>query len=195
MKRFLSFLVIATLVMVLTIPTLAQPGAKMARMQHRTDHQFGLGRMLHDPNFRTKLGITDEQYSKLRTAFLDSSKAAIQNHADLKIKRLELADLMSTEKVDRAQVNQKINEISALQTAIMKNQVETRLTVKETLTPDQLNKLQQWRQAQMRRFMQERTQPRMGRMWCPEGPAGRAPAAPPAPPQPPASPKPGDQGQ
>jgi Spy/CpxP family protein refolding chaperone len=158
------------------------------RAGHRFNRKSGLARVLRDPDLRTKLGITNEQYAKLQTAFLNSSKNAIRGKADLKIKRLELAQLMNEDKVDRAQVEQKVNEISALHASLLKNQIEARLAIRETLTADQLSKLREWRHTQGRGWMQERMQRRMGMMRRP----GMSPQRPPVPP-PSAPHNPGDQ--
>lgn len=188
MKRLIIILMGAILVAGMEMVLLAQPGPARLRDQRMVNQHSNLVRVLRDPNLRAKLGITDEQYAKLRTAFLNSSKAAIKDKADLKIKRLELANLMDAEKVDHALVDQKVNEISALRGALLKNQIQARLTVKETLTADQLNKLHEWRQAQMKRFREERMQRGMGMMPRP-GRQGVGPQRP-GEPQPPAAPKP-----
>jgi|GEM_PF-6545530 len=191
MRRFAGMVIAAMVLFGTGISTLAQPGPSREGPRWMGNRDFGLVRMLHDPSMRAKFGISDDQYTKLRSAFLDSSKAAIRGQADLKIKRLELANLMDADKVDRAQVDQKINEISALQGALMKNHIGTRLVVKETLTPDQLNKISEWRQSQARRFMEDRMQGRMGMMQRQQRP-GMRPQQPPPPEQPPAPSKPGD---
>ncbi|MDD5543144.1 MAG: periplasmic heavy metal sensor [Acidobacteriia bacterium] len=197
MKRIFTTAALMILILALAAPLMAQPGPAGNRPRHRANREFNLGRALNDQNLRTRLNITDEQVAKLKAAFLEAAKAGIKEHADLKIKRLELASLMSGDKVDHAQVNQKITEISALQASLLKNRIATQLAVKETLTADQLSKLKMWRQAQAHRFMQERMQQRMGmmpRMGQP-GQGPRGPRGPQASPAPAAPPKPGDDGQ
>lgn len=183
MKRYVAILISAVLMLMFAVNLAAQPRPGADRIKKMAERHLGLGPLIHNPEFRTKLGISDEQYNKLQTGFMNSAKTAIKNRADLQIKRLELANLMNADKPDRAQINQKINEISALQTAQMKNHVDTRLLVKETLTSDQLNKYQQWRQEQTRRFLEQR-QPRGGMM------RGGRPGMEPRGPTPPPPPKP-----
>jgi Spy/CpxP family protein refolding chaperone len=189
MRRLITILVGAILIMGTGMMLMAQPGPAPLRGQRMANERFGLIRALHDQNLRAQLGVTDEQYAKLQTAFLNSSKTAIKSRADLKIKRLELASLMDADKVDHAQVDQKVSEISALQGALLKNQIQARLIVKETLTADQLNKLHEWRQTQLKRFGEERMQRRMGGMMQRPGRPGAGPQGPEAP-RPPAPPKP-----
>ncbi|MBZ5552499.1 MAG: periplasmic heavy metal sensor [Acidobacteriia bacterium] len=188
MRRRIVIVLGAMLMLPMGLTLWAQPGPAPLRAKRIVNQHSGLVRALRDQNLRAKLGVTDEQYAKLRTAFLNSARTAIKNKADLRIKRLELASLMDADKVDHAQVDLKINEISALQGALLKNQIQTRLTVKETLTADQLNKLHEWRQAQMKRFGEERMQQRMGMMRGsgrmgvgPRGPGAPPPSAPPKP--------------
>lgn len=184
MKRFVVFLLGIALVVGMTLTVAAQPGPN--RDVNRAARQPGLGRMIQNPEFRTKLGITDEQHGKLQTGFMNAAKAGIKNRADLQIKRLELTSLMNADKPDRAQINQKINEISALRTAQMKNQIDTRLLVKETLTAEQWTKLHEFRQAQARQLL-ERRQGRMEMGMRDNrpgmGPRGPRPPQPPPPPQ------------
>ncbi len=196
MNRKFGITVVAGLLTLGTTMVWAQGPGAMREMPRRGGGEFGMTGGLRDPNVRSKLGITDEQYSKLQSAFFNATKARIKDQADLKIKRLELANLMMADKVDRTQVNAKINEIAALQSSLLRNRIETQIVVKETLTPDQLAKLHEWRQSQMREHMQERMRGRMlergqGRGM---GPGPNAPR-PPQPQQPPAPPNQGDGGQ
>lgn len=191
MKRLSKYFIALAVVVAMSIPMLAQRGPGMQHAKQRFGRHFGLARMLHDPTLRATLSVTDEQYAKLKTAFESSAKAAIKDQADLKIKRLELASLMDSDKVDRDQVDKKIGEISALQTALMKTHIETQLAVKETLTPDQLAKFHQWRQSEVRHWMEQGMRMRMGRMQRPDAP--RMGPQGPRPPMPPPPPKPGDE--
>jgi Spy/CpxP family protein refolding chaperone len=203
MKRYLAVLMGAILLLVMVVFALAQEGPAMPRPGRQMQRHFGLGKALQNKEYRTKLGVTDEQYAKLEAAFLNSAKTAIRTRADLEIKRMELGSLMKADNVDRAQVLQKVNEITALQGALMKTHIEGMMTLKETLTPEQLEKLKQLRQGQARRGMGQRMQGRMGGgpgqpgMW-PRGQQqpGMGPGGPPqgpqAPKRPQAPPKPGD---
>lgn len=193
MKSYNKWMLAIILVIATGAILLAQ-GPNMMRQGRRWPGQhMGLIQMLHNPDLRTRFGITEDQAAKLDAAFLNAAKTSIKDRADLKIRHLELANLMSADKVDRALVDQKIDEISALQTSLMKNRIETQLTLKETLTPDQFNKLREWRRNQGRRMGGEWMQMHRGMMRGPNG-QGMGPRGPQSqqPPQPPAPPKPGD---
>ena len=69
--------------------------------------QFMLARLVSDPSFRERLGITPEQVLKIRTQTSDFRKKQIRNQAELQVKRIELHDLLSADKPDRAAIDKK----------------------------------------------------------------------------------------
>jgi len=108
--------------------------------------EFGLARMLSNPALREKLGISAEQVAQIRAQTFDFRKAQIRGRADLQVKRLELSELLSAADPDRAAIDKKLEEISAAQLAQRKSEVDYRLTMRNTLTSEQRQKLQQMRQ-------------------------------------------------
>lgn len=103
--------------------------------------EFRLARLLSDPNIRQQLGVTAEQAAKIRQQESDFRKAEIRNRADMEIKRMDLDDLLSADKPDRAAIDSKLQEISAAQLALEKSAVDHRLTMRDALTPAQRQKL------------------------------------------------------
>ena len=112
---------------------------------------FGLGRLLNDPDVRQQLGITDAQAAKIRQQESDFRKAEVRNRADLQVKRMDLNDLLSADKPDRSAIDKKLQEVGAAQLALEKSAIDFRLTMREALTPEQRQKLQQ--------IMRQRRQP------------------------------------
>jgi Spy/CpxP family protein refolding chaperone len=104
---------------------------------------FGLGRLLTDPTVRQQLGVSADQAAKIRQQESDFRKAGIRNRADLQIKRMDLNDLLSAEKPDRAAIDSKLQEIGAAQIAMEKSMIDNRLNMREALTPVQRQKLEQ----------------------------------------------------
>jgi len=135
---------------------------------------FMLARLVRNPSFREKLGITPEQADKIRQQTFDFRKGQIQNRADVQVKRLELGDLLAAENPDRAAIDKKLEQISAVQLAQRKAAVDYHLNTREVLTPEQRQKLQQMRQEFMHRGP--------GRHGPPPGPKPQG-GAPPANPQ------------
>lgn len=159
--------------------------------------QAGLGRLLSDPNLRQQIGVTADQAAKIRQQESDFQKAEIRNRADLQIKRMDLNDLLSAEKPDRAAVDAKVQEIGAAQTVIEKSTIDNSLTMRDALTPAQRQKLQQ--------LMAQQRQAAVGGPGVggpgaggrgnvapvvPQGAGrGRGPVTPPTPPAPPVAPR------
>jgi Spy/CpxP family protein refolding chaperone len=113
-----------------------------------------------------KLGITAEQAAKIRLQTSEFRKAQIRSRADLQVKRLELNELLSAANPDRAAIDKKLEEISATQLAQRKSEVNYRLRMRDTLTSEQRQKLQQMREE----FRHRRPEGR-----GPHGPEGHTP--------------------
>jgi Spy/CpxP family protein refolding chaperone len=105
--------------------------------------EFGLGRLLNDPDIRTQLGVTVEQAAKIRQQESDFRKTSIRSRADLQVKQIDLRDLMSADKPDRAAIDAKLQEISTARLAFEKSAVDYRLNSRDALTPAQRDKLRQ----------------------------------------------------
>jgi len=119
---------------------------------------------LSNPAVRQQLGVTADQAAKIRQQESDFQKTEIRNRADLEIKRMDLRDLLSADKPDRAAIDGKLQEISSAQLALEKSAVDYRLTMRDALTPAQRQKLEQ--------LMQQRRQPQPGSDAGPRGPRG-----------------------
>jgi len=109
----------------------------------RGPREFGLGRLLSDPDIREKLGVTAEQAAKIRQQESAFRKTQIRDRADLQVKRIDLRDLLSADKPDHAAIDSKLQEISAYQLALAKSTIDYRLTMRDAITPAQREKLRQ----------------------------------------------------
>ena len=148
---------------------------------------FGLAGLASDPRVRERLGITPEQASKIRQQELNFRKVQIRNRAELEVKRMELAELLTADKPDRGMIDKKLREISDTQFASEKSRIDHHLAMREALTPEQREKLKQMF-SEFHRPLGERGPSRYGPgRQSPRGP--RPPAeSQPAPPQKPAPP-------
>ena len=126
--------------------------------------EFGLARLLNNPDVRQQLGVSADQAAKIRQQESNFRKSEICNRADLEIKRMDLNDLLSAEKPDHAAIDSKLQEISAAQLTLEKSAIDYRLTLRDALTPDQRQKLQQ--------MMMRRGRPEPGGNGGPVGPRG-----------------------
>jgi Spy/CpxP family protein refolding chaperone len=144
---------------------------------------FGLGRLLNDPAIREQLGVSADQAAKIRQQESEFRKTEIRGSADLEVKQIDLRDLLSTDKPDRAAIDAKLQEISTSRLALEKSAIDFRLNSRDALTPAQREKLRQ--------IMRDRHHPGDGsRAHGPAGAGRGGPrgSAPPAKPQAPAQP-------
>jgi Spy/CpxP family protein refolding chaperone len=127
----------------------------------------GLLRMAENPRVRQYLGLTDEQVGRLHKIGVDAQKASVQTHADLQLRHIELRELLRADSPDHDAIMKKIDEVSALQGKMAKQGVETLLSARSVLTPEQLKKV--------KTFMENRGAGAAGRggMMGPRGGAGR----------------------
>jgi Spy/CpxP family protein refolding chaperone len=123
--------------------TRSQWGRMGMRGRGMGPEEFGLGRLLTDPNVRQQLGVTADQAAKIRQQESDFRKSEIRNRADLQIKRMDLDDLLSADKPDRSAIDSKLQEIGAAQIALEKSAIDNSLNMRDALTPVQRQKLQQ----------------------------------------------------
>ena len=105
--------------------------------------EFGLSRLLSDPEIQQKVGVTPEQVAKIRQQESTFRKAEIRQRADLQVKRVDLRDLLAADKPDRAAIDAKLQDISTSQLALEKSRVNFRLDMRAALTADQREKLRQ----------------------------------------------------
>lgn len=105
--------------------------------------EFGLSRLLSNPEIQQKVGISGAQVAKIKEQESVFRKTEIRERADLEVKRVELRDLLSADSPDRKAIDSKLQEVSAAQLAMAKSRIDFRLNMKDALTPDQRQKLRQ----------------------------------------------------
>jgi Spy/CpxP family protein refolding chaperone len=111
----------------------------------------GLARMVNNPNFRKRLGITGAQASKIRQQSLDFQVAQIHSRANLQVDRLQLRNLLTAQSPNSTAIDRKLDQISAAQLAARKQEVAYLLAMRNVLTPEQQQKLRQLREAPVQR--------------------------------------------
>lgn len=91
------------------------------------------------------LGLSPEQKQKVKDLVFEGRKEQIRLHSDLKIANLELREFIQQEKLDKAKINKKLDEIGALRTKLEKAKVERMMALREVLTKEQLQGLRERR--------------------------------------------------
>jgi len=134
--------------------------------RHRRHHRGrGVAMMLRDPAVRERVGISTDQWTKMQARQVAFAKSRVRDRADLRLRQLDLRQLLAAEKPDRSAIDKKLQEISEIRLAAQKSAIEYRLATRSTLSPEQKEK--------MRHLLQEyRPAERPG-----SGPAGIQPPA------------------
>jgi Spy/CpxP family protein refolding chaperone len=88
------------------------------------------------------LGLTAEQTNKLKAIQRPLQKEAIQVGAAIRVADLDLADLLSADKVDLGAVEGKLKELGALRTGMALAHVRAAEEVKKIVPREQLEKFQ-----------------------------------------------------
>ncbi len=98
--------------------------------------------LLDNQRFRTEIGLNDQQVDRLRQIIVDAQKSSVKTRADLRLRGIELREMLRLDNPDRATVLNKVQELSDLRGQMMKQHVEALLAAKTVLTPEQQKKLQ-----------------------------------------------------
>jgi Spy/CpxP family protein refolding chaperone len=91
------------------------------------------------------LNLTAEQRAQLKQQHFTQSVAAEKLHSDMRIKHMELQQLMSAETMDRPKVDAKMKELSDLRLQAQKSRLDQRDALMKVLTPEQKTKLKELR--------------------------------------------------
>ena len=162
----------------------------LGRTQDRGDRDWGRGpghgpglemgsrmlALLENDRVKAELKLTDQQVTRLHQIALEGEKAGIKTQAEMRVRGLELRELLRADQPEREVVVKKVQEISDLRGQMMRQHVESLLAAKTVLTPEQQ---QRFRSLRARRghpgpgggWMGHRG-PRMGRGPGPSQPAG-----------------------
>jgi Spy/CpxP family protein refolding chaperone len=135
--------------------------------------------LLDNQRFKTEIGLNDQQVDRLRQILVEVQKSSIKTRADLRLRGIELREMLRSDNPDRAAVLRKVQELSDLRGQMMKQHVEALLAAKTVLTPEQ--------QRKVRSFMRSPTggAPWRGGFGMNPGRSGTPPAPGGAGPQPP----------
>jgi Spy/CpxP family protein refolding chaperone len=125
--------------------------------------------MMAPPDMQKELGLSDEQVSQLRTLRFEAAKAGLQAQTDVKLKRLELRELMRADEPNQAAIDKALRGLADAQYALMKNRIQHQLAMRQVLTPEQRKKAEGMKRQFMRHWMGRRFLERRGT----RGPRGR----------------------
>jgi Spy/CpxP family protein refolding chaperone len=135
MKRFSLFLTaIIAAMMLLANLAMAQPRGGMMQRGERIGKQWA-----------DELDLNDQQKEQIRQVLLEMRKKNIEVQAKQKLGRLDLQELLSADTPDQNKINTKIAELSKIHETLMRNRIESILSVQKVLTPEQRKKAKELR--------------------------------------------------
>lgn len=105
------------------------------------------------PDLQEELGLSEEQMSQLRALRFQAAKSGLRTRSEVRLKRLELEELMESEEPDQVAIEKTLREIADGQHALLKQRIERRLAMRRVLTPEQHQKWQKLRRQFWRRQM------------------------------------------
>lgn len=108
--------------------------------------------------FKEEIGLTEVQLKKIEKMNFSFQESIIKTTADLKLQEIKLAGYLRADKVDRKQAEKMLRNIGKIKTGMQVDQMNYRLDIKETLTAEQLKKIEQ-----LKKKIGRRLRGRMGR--------------------------------
>jgi len=101
----------------------------------------GSGKMGRSHEFvRNKLGLTEDQAQKLRQLRIDYKKGTIRRHADLRIARLDLREILEQKTIDPEKVEKKVRQIEGLRGDLQIFRIQSMMKAKDFLSDEQFAK-------------------------------------------------------
>jgi hypothetical protein len=122
---------------------------KMRKMAEGVEGQrmIGQGRIIEkilaDPALIEKIGLSEDQITKLKTAFAEWKTQRDKLSAERDAGAKQQADAVSSEKVDEEGVMKIVEKMGEINTKLAKIEVAQLLFVKKLLTPDQITKMRE----------------------------------------------------
>lgn len=105
-------------------------------------HGGATSRVLHRLLRHQKdIGLTDDQFAKLKALALDQDRVRIRAHADVQVAEAELRALVADEKTELSVIEGKIKEREALEATLRFMGIKAKRAILAVLTPEQRDKL------------------------------------------------------
>ena len=136
--------------------TLAIAGLLLVLSTALGQQGLGDGKWWKRPRIVQALGLTSSQSSELEKIFAKSRPKLIDLKADLEKKQFAYEQAMSADKVDRQDVEAKIEAREQARAKLQKELALMELDMKQVLTPEQREKVSQFREENRQRMMERR---------------------------------------
>lgn len=128
--------------------------------------------MATPPDLQQELGLSEEQAGQLRSLRFEAAKSGLQARTDVKLKHLELQQLLQSDEPNQAAIDKALRGLSDAQYALMKNGVQHQLAMRQVLTAEQRKKWEGMKRQFMRHRMHRMGGQRFFERRGPRGPRG-----------------------
>lgn len=119
----------------------AMPGPMFGHEGRGASHEGPLITIMLE--HKQELGLTAEQERRLRDLRTEFAKESERRSAEIRVGEIELDALLEQDKWDLAKIEPKVTQIATLQGELRLARIKTLAAGRETLTPEQLEKLKQ----------------------------------------------------
>jgi Spy/CpxP family protein refolding chaperone len=128
--KALPGLLIAALFLAVSVAPAQQGTGQRGNMQMR--HPGNRGQMMME-----KLKLTDQQKSEMKKLHADMQRAMVKSQSAIRLARIDLQQLVTADKLDKAAIEKKVREISNLQQESKSALIDHLFAVYALLTPEQ----------------------------------------------------------
>jgi Spy/CpxP family protein refolding chaperone len=112
------------------------------------------GRMLL--KFKDEIGLTADQVTKIEKMNDLFGEAKIRRQADIKVQQMKFQTYIKKETVDRKKMEKMIRDIAKMKTDMQIDNMNYLLDVKKVLTPEQITKIEEFRNQRRKDRMNRR---------------------------------------
>lgn len=163
MSKKLIILSTAVLMLVSFHMTLS---AKAGQMRHpRMMRHAGFGILMAEKNLfpafillkhKEEIGLTQDQVTKIEKMQELHKETFIRKQADIKVKELKFNSYLKEDQINRGKMETMIREIAKMKTDVQIAHINYLLDLKNLLTPEQVQKLEDFKRERMHQRMDKR---------------------------------------
>jgi Spy/CpxP family protein refolding chaperone len=163
MTKKLIILSIAVLMLVSFHVTLSAKTGQ--RRHHKMMRHARFGIMMAEKNLfpafallkhKEEIGLTQEQVTKIEKMQELHQETFIRKQADIKVKELKFNSFMKQDQINRSKMEKMIREIAKMKTDVQISHINYLLDLKNLLTPEQVQKLEEFKRERMHQRMDKR---------------------------------------
>lgn len=163
MSKKLIILSTAVLMLVSFHMTLSAKAGQMRQYKMMRHARFGI--MMAEKNLfpafillkhKEEIGLTQDQVTKIEKMQELQHETFIRKQADIKVKELKFNSYLKEDQIDRGKMETMIREIAKMKTDVQIAHINYLLDLKNLLTPEQVQKLEDFKRERMHQRMDKR---------------------------------------